>query len=251
MFEAEPADPRDPRQRIYAALWNESHSIASVLAGIRVAVLMEPFERDPRVRETGGPIALWWVSTTRRGEVRYHHTRITAEDFLAAVRAGLRGHVLLARPDAGPIADEALAGMGYRREILGQVAGYWFGPGREIPGEEPGYNPTGGIVPRVRGDLRLGELVLAIVPIDGEWRPATAEAVHTYSFTAGLAAGETWRFVPAIGLAGVRWPHVLRLELAEPISGGEIRDAYGDSASSRARPRVDYLQMKIAEAPAT
>lgn len=251
MLKADPKDLNDPGQRVYAALWNESHSINAVLDGWRVAILLDPINRQPppEIEKRDGAIVLWWVSAGPKGALRYNRLRTSASEFLRVVEQGLvSGRVLLARPDAGPIADKALLALGYRREILGQVAGYWFGPGRDIPAEEPSYNATGALIPRLKSTLVRGVQALGLVPIDGEWRILSTEAIHTYSFTSGLASGEKWVFVPRpLSLEPFPWPHRLRIELSDPIRGSDVAAGYGDAAGARATASAGYVQFKIVE----
>jgi len=246
MLIAEPENPADPAQRLHASLWNESHSLNAILSGVRVAILADPLDAEPPldVEVPGGPVLLWWVRD-QRGRLAAQHIRTSYERLLELSKRGYAGRVLLARPDAGAIADEALGLLGYRREVLGQVAGYWFEPGSPMPEQQPRYLPTGGIVPRVRGKLAVGDIVLSVVPVDGEWRPQSVEATNTYSFSQEIARGEQWRFVSGFSPVALPWPHVLTLSKASSAPGTEVVSLYGESAARRASPAREYVQFTI------
>jgi hypothetical protein len=124
VFEAS-TESTDQRTKARVALWNESHSVGAAFDGIRVAILVRDGTASPNniIERSDGPVALWWVEGPT-----FRRLRTSYENFRDAVRSGLRGDVLLARPDAGHVADAALADMDYQREIRGQISGYWFGP---------------------------------------------------------------------------------------------------------------------------
>ena len=119
--------------------------------------------------------------------------------------------------------------LGYTPEILGQISGYWVGPGQEIPAAEPAYTPDGAILPSTEGAAAL-DLVL----VNHRWVVLSTAAVAAYSHALGLEAGEPWAFVSFSN--GART--IFDVRFAGHLAQGEIASHFSDEAAERAR--VEY-----------
>jgi hypothetical protein len=225
-------------QSLFAQLWNETHSVSAVLAGVRVAVF---FERPPRVaEEPSGPAVLYWMGS---GRARPRSVRTSYDELARVLQPGVGASVVLARDDVPASVDDALwRALGYRREIAGQVAGYWFGPKERVPQAKPGYLESTALVAPLGATNLVGQPLLALAPIDSEWRPLLATAVVAYTFGGGLERGETWSFAPT----SEPWPTLYAAHLAESIDGAAARRLF-PSAASRLRddPAVEYLRIAL------
>ncbi|MBI5497787.1 MAG: hypothetical protein HY904_22460 [Deltaproteobacteria bacterium] len=131
----------------------------------------------------------------------------TFAGFLAASREMGIMDVLAMDDDVPKPVLAAVKAAGWSKVLDHQVCGFWFGPADEIPTQQPQWMPTGAVVPPQGAASRSGELAhchLVLVPVDGWWHPLRYGAIWTWVATAGIARGETWRFVPEQEEGG-RW----------------------------------------------
>jgi hypothetical protein len=54
-----------------------------------------------------------------------------------------------------------------------------------------------------------------------------------------------WRFVPVKDATACAWPLVYSVEFADPVPPDAIEAAYGFEASTRARPDVSAVQLRL------
>lgn len=118
-------------------------------------------------------------------------------------------------------------------ELAGQVPGDWFGPGEQVE-HRRGW-PTGAV-------LRSGELALDLVYIERAWYPMSEVALYTYQHSAGLLAGEPWRFVTR---AEPRT--IFRVSLVPAISRQQVAENYGQDAGARCRDDRLTVQLRLTQ----
>jgi hypothetical protein len=117
-------------------------------------------------------------------------------------------------------------------EITGQVLGDWYGPDEQVE-QRRGW-PTGAL-------LRVENLALDLVYIERAWFPMSEAALHTYQHSAGLLAGEPWRFVVRSSRT------VFRVSLGPAISHVEVANEYGADAGARCRKDKLTVQLRLAQ----
>ena len=119
-------------------------------------------------------------------------------------------------------------------ELPGQLIGYWFEPGDDVPDARPEHDPTGAVLIAAQGDADGTSDTLSLIRSpDGLWRPLSHAAVRTYFHSTGLVEGETWTFVVfhADGSRRV-------FECLPPLRAAalhELESKFGPQARSRAR----------------
>lgn len=118
-------------------------------------------------------------------------------------------------------------------ELEGQTSGDWFGPGEQVT-PRTGW-PTGAL-------LRSKDLALDLVYIEQAWFPLSEAAIDTYVHTAGLAEGQTWRFVTRS-----QPPTVYRVSLGPALTRQEVAATYGDDAAARARSDYRTIQLRVVQ----
>ena len=172
-------------------------------------------------------IALW-------GEHTYHFEMAKAVTQLSESElSGLGGVVF--RDQSGQLMAAGAVSWRDSQALPGQLDGYWYGPGEEVPTHAPAWAPTGALLAR-------GNLALVLVPIEFHWFPMTDAAIYTYRHTLGLQNHETWTFLTDEGAT-------FNVRMAEPLLHlQDIERIYGPEAASRARrdrPTVQvYLEAK-------
>lgn len=136
-------------------------------------------------------------------------------------------------------------------ELVGQVAGYWFGPGDRVP-PRPVGNPTGALLPARGTDFRAPQLTcLDLVPVRNYWIVLSELGRYTYRHTSGLLLDERWIFVPMPEFTDGKWPRKYAVTYGSSLRHNQIAAAYGDEAASRARPDADAVQLRLRRLPPT
>jgi hypothetical protein len=172
-------------------------------------------------------IALW-------GEHAYHFEMARAVTQLSESElSGLGGVVF--RDQSGRSTAAGAVSWRDSQALPGQLDGYWYGPGEEVPTRAPAWAPTGALLAR-------GDLALVLVPVEFHWFPMSDAAIYTYRHTLGLQNHETWTFLTDEGAT-------FNVQMAEPLLHlQDIERIYGPEAASRARrdrPAVQvYLEAK-------
>ncbi|MBC7976329.1 MAG: hypothetical protein H7138_15265 [Myxococcales bacterium] len=180
--------------------------------------------RDARVRVAYGDrkalVAFW-------GEGQYHRE-------IALVVTGLSDH------DLAQLGGAALHFTGDQpgsdmtadtEELAGQISGDWYGPNEGT--ESLSGWPTGAILLR-------DELALDLVYIERAWYPLSDAGLYTYLHSAGLVAGESWRFVTRSS------PSVTyRASFGPKLDRHEVARRYGDAAAARCRDDRRTLQLRL------
>lgn len=128
--------------------------------------------------------------------------------------------------------QQLLGPMATRRDIPGQIEGYWIGPGLPLI-EPPGW-PTGALLRS--GD---GALALDLVFVEQAWFPLSEAALYTYPHTTGLQGGERWRFLHK-GSA-----EAFEVAIGPSLTRGQVEQYYGREASARSRPEYKTLQLRL------
>lgn len=118
-------------------------------------------------------------------------------------------------------------------DLAGQVLGDWLGPGEQVE-HRHGW-PTGAI-------LQSADLALDLVYIERAWFPMSEAALYTYRHTAGLLAGEPWRFV-----ARTHPRTIFRVNLGPAISRELVVNRYGAEAGSRCRDDRLTVQLRLVQ----
>jgi hypothetical protein len=131
-----------------------------------------------------------------------------------------------------------------RPNIAGQISGFWFRPGQDVPQVEPQWLPTGALMPRLGERLAPGGVALLLVPIDRIWYPLSELGAYTYAHSEGLLRGEAWTFVPREA-AGKPWPRPFVATLGERLPPNCIEAMYGPDVAERARPDALALQVRL------
>jgi hypothetical protein len=203
-----------------------------------VAPKFQPFEIREVSDSTGG-----LVLELRANGLRLATARASAERIHdMAVTQGLR------RDDVRALLESSLSNLRLAPELGGQVFGYWFGPGEEIPAAPVGW-PTGAVLPSTKDLIQHtpvgSEIVcLDLVPVHNYWLVLSEFGRYTYRHTAGLLNDEAWRFVPVKEAVGL-WPMVFEAKLADPIAVPAIEALYGFEALTRARHDAPAVQLRL------
>lgn len=122
-------------------------------------------------------------------------------------------------------------------ELPGQLLGYWFEPGDDLPDARPDHDPTGAVLIAAQVDSDGASDALSLIRgPDGPWRPLSLAAVRTYFHSTGLVEGETWSFV-VFRADGTRTVFECSPPL-RPATLPELESKFGTQA--RARVRDDY-----------
>ncbi|HEX3478780.1 MAG TPA: hypothetical protein VHT91_27350 [Kofleriaceae bacterium] len=199
-----------------------------------VAPKLQPFEIRELADPDGGLILELRASGLRLATARASADRLHE---LATTQG-------LSRDDVRRQLESSLSDLRLVPELKGQVFGYWFGPGEEIPGAPVGW-PTGAILPPLRGAITDLEVVcLDLVPVHNYWLVLSELGRYTYRHTAGLLNGEEWRFAPVKEAVGM-WPMVLSVGFADSIATAEIEARYGFEASTRTRLDAPAVQLRL------
>lgn len=238
------AEPKDssPWSSLVAALFNEVHSVAAFMAGIKLALLLrEPLsvrvEKDPR-----GRVRLYWVKRDAKKPARVD---IDEEEFVRIADILPESEVLLARSGLTPGVEAALFKRGFRREIEGQTSGFWYSEASQVPAEMPRTFPTGALLRR-RGQKTLDGYCMDLVQVDYVWYPLSEAGVYSYGHSAALVQGHKQVFVPVHSDAN-RWPRLYRAQLAEYVKPSEIEKLFGAGAAERAREKYPSVQLRLSQ----
>jgi len=217
-----------PEARALADFWNETHSVAATLSGLRVALVV-----DGPVRAAASPLGQVCVAwPVEPGQ--FQRIRVTERELLRIAPSLRVHHVVLAHREVSPPVEQFLHQLGFVREVAGQRTGYWFREG-EVPSERPGYRPDGALLPSQRDpDKRL-----VLVEVDHAWYPLSEAALRTYSHTTQMHAGEAWVFVDAED-----WKQAETLAFDALVPPASLA-AYGDDAARRAKPGARLVQVRV------
>ena len=139
--------------------------------------------------------------------------------------------------------------MAVYEDLVGQVSGFWFDPGRPVPTSQPTYYPTGAILlPFDTSNISMPSefvcLDLVLVPkwneVDHCWVPLSEAGRYTYAHSMGLMHGEVWRL--AIWVQSVR---IYEASFAASIPSEQIAERYGPAAAIAARNDYPTVQLKM------
>ena len=173
-------------------------------------------------------LALW-------GEETYHFEIAKAVTGLDGPALSALGGVVF-RDRYGNLTEPGVATRIAAGMLPGQMDGYWYGPGEEIPAQPPPWDPTGAILPH-------GDRALVLVPLEFHWYPVSDAAIYTYRHTIGLQNGEVWTFLTQ---GGPRFS----VQLAESLPRvADVARMYGAEAASRARPDRPIVQVHLSPQP--
>lgn len=174
-------------------------------------------------------IGLW-------GEHTYHFEMAKAVTQLSESElSGLGGVVF--RDQSNQLMSPGVASRRDSQALPGQLDGYWYGPGEEVPMHAPAWAPTGALLVR-------GNLALVLVPIEFHWVPMSDAAIYTYRHTLGLQNHETWTFLTDEGAT-------FNVRMADPLLHlQDMERVYGPEAASRAGRDRPAVQVSLeAKAP--
>lgn len=130
------------------------------------------------------------------------------------------------------------------REITGQLSGYWVRPSDEIPAVQPGYRPTGAVLPKAGTSVGRGFLCLDLVSVDYDWLVLSESGMYTYSHSEGLLRGERgWRFVTWRG--GQRLVFNATFSERDLLDPLRVQVEYGDAAAGHARRDRRAVQLRL------
>lgn len=124
--------------------------------------------------------------------------------------------------------------------VPGQIDGYWFGAGAEIPTLPPAYDPTGALLCDGGDGLYDGALCLDLVKLEGAWYPLSEAGRYAYAHSSSMLRDERVRFVPA----GAPWAtSVYEAAYADSLESVQVAASYG--AEAQARCRLDYPTVRL------
>jgi hypothetical protein len=134
--------------------------------------------------------------------------------------------------DAGSQLQPAIIAAAANAEpFVGQLVGDWVGPGE--PFEPTQAWPTGAL-------LRSGDLALDLVFIERAWFPLSEAGIFIHRHSAGLSAGETWRFVsrdePRL---------TFRASFGPPLTRDQVIEQYGQQVGARCRDDRRTVQLRL------
>ena len=241
MLVAEPV-PGQPESDLVAGLWNEVHSVDAILAGLKVAVLVD---RSLRVRgDDRGPVLVAWPDRRRRTTRK---RRLSVEQFLASVDSLSHPRILLAEPDFDPRIEAALQRLGFERRVPRQVSGYWYSPDRDAPAVPPGFMATGAVLPAKGQLLDNAATCLDLVPVDDLWYPLSEQGVHSYDYARGLQREEAWAFAPEASEVHP-WATRYAARFVRFADAAVLEETYGVEAARRAAADRRYVELELVRA---
>ena len=129
-----------------------------------------------------------------------------------------------------------------------QLSGYWYAPWEDIPALQPGFDPTGAVIPQddwQQITVEPGFRALDLVRVNYKWVVLSWAGVWTYSHSAGAMSNEFWKFATWDG--GQR--RVFQVQ-GEPVAleFRAIGDEYGNAAAQRARNDYDAVILVLRSA---
>lgn len=173
-------------------------------------------------------LALW-------GEDTYHFEIAKAVTGLDGPALSALGGVVF-RDQYGSLTEPGVATRIAAGILPGQMDGYWYGPGEQIPAQPSPWDPTGAILPRWRSCACPRAARVPLVPVSDA-------AIYTYRHTIGLQNGEVWTFLSQSGT----W---FSVQLAESLPRvADVACIYGAEAASRARPDRPIVQVRLSLQP--
>jgi hypothetical protein len=129
-------------------------------------------------------------------------------------------------------------------ELPGQLIGYWFEPGDDVPDARPDHDPTGAVLIAAQaGAGGTSDAMSLTRGPDGLWRPLSHAAVRAYFHSTGMVEGETWTFV-VFRAGGGR----LVFECLPPLRDAALHETeskFGPEARSRARDDYPTVVFRI------
>jgi hypothetical protein len=241
MLTAVPPDNSSPLDRLMASLFNRVHSTDAFMAGIRLAVVLP--ERVAVKDVPGGEVQIFVL----RGNTKFEEHRTSSHEFLLIAPKLSRAEVLLARWGLKPDVERQLERLGWKREIAGQVTGFWFNSHSDIPTEMPGTVPTGAVIPPQGHRLGDGAPCLDLVLVDYQWLPLSEAGLDSYGHSSELVRGASMIFVP-LRTRVTPWPTLFTAKLAKSVSCDQVARLYGKEAAERARPDFSSVRVKLSRA---
>lgn len=230
-------------EKQFARFWSRAHAVDSLMDGWQLALWyrQQPAWASSQVRRNRSDTiaAIAWP-----GDGRRRNWKLLSVDVFVQNPAFLVGavSVVLARkrlpPDVFRLLEERLD---YRRELPGQVNGWWYEAVEKVPSTRPDWRHTGALYSPPQG-IGTGRECLVLVEIDDWWGVLSERALYTYTFGSHLADGETVAFLcDHSELGGVE------LSLARRINHGIVHTDFGVAAAERARDDAKTVVLDIVQ----